>query len=665
MRLLSCPFPHFAQKRNGATHGVAFASPSARRMRRTLFSLAKAALLFWVAFAAVSSSAQESNHFIRITHWRMHWGDNPAWARPGFDDSPWPVIPGYPHLANFGPGGTRWYRATFRVPPGLTGQQLSLGMGPLGDVYDVYINGTLLGHWGSWQPSPQAPFPRPLAFPIPPGLLKGPMDHVAIRRWTGTPGLHWYWFALSGDFDFQHPPEIGQRAAINTKTRLIPSAGAVRHLPFDLYLVLYLFAASISFVLFTVHRRRVEFLFLSLYCLLWSAPSLIGIPIATSESIMARSWGPTVIQSCFASAGVFSLLFLAALCPRYRKILWFGAMLSGIFALIAAYSYADQSLVGTRISLNGSTYGQAFFDLIAVWGLFQQRSRGSSAIGGCLLLNAAAWGVAGAGRPVFGIPPVIQAGPFDIDFRTIPGLLFVFVTLLVLYLRFRDEQVRQAVLDQELAAARKMQEQLLTTGETLPAGFTVDAVYRPAREVGGDFYRTVPLEDGSLLVIVGDVSGKGLDASMLVAVIVGSLANETHRSPASLLAYLNRAVLGRTAGGFITACCARFYPDGRVVLANAGHISPYLEGRELQLENGLPLGITPLSTYSETEIHATGPITFLSDGVVEARNGTGELLGFERMAPLTVKPPAEIADAAQHWGQEDDITVLTVAATLA
>lgn len=333
--------------------------------------------------------------------------------------------------------------------------------------------------------------------------------------------------------------------------------------------------------------------------------------------------------------------------------------------MIAGYSYAAQSFEATRIWAAGSTYDQVFFDLIAVWDLFQQRNRGSFAIGGCLLLNAITWAVAGGGGPVFGIPVAIESGPFDIDLRTIPGILFVFVTLLVLYLRFRDEQVQQAILDQELAAARKMQEQLLTAGKALPAGFTVDAVYRPAREVGGDFYRTVPLEDDSLLVILGDVSGKGLDASMLVAVIVGSLANETHRSPASLLAYLNQAVLGRTAGGFITACCARFYPDGRVVLANAGHISPYLEGRELQLENGLPLGISPQAAYAETEIHTRKLITFLSDGVVEARKGTGELLGFERVAQLTVKPAAEIADAAERWGQEDDITVLTVAATLA
>jgi len=82
--------------------------------------------------------------------------------------------------------------------------------------------------------------------------------------------------------------------------------------------------------------------------------------------------------------------------------------------------------------------------------------------------------------------------------------------------------------------------------------------------------------------------------------------------------------------------------------------------RELQLENGLPLGISTDAEYLEAEFVTTGSVTFMSDGVVEARDSRGELLGFERMAALTSKTAAEIAEAAQRWGQEDDITVLTV-----
>jgi serine phosphatase RsbU (regulator of sigma subunit) len=88
---------------------------------------------------------------------------------------------------------------------------------------------------------------------------------------------------------------------------------------------------------------------------------------------------------------------------------------------------------------------------------------------------------------------------------------------------------------------------------------------------------------------------------------------------------------------------------------------PYLDGREIFAENGLPLGLVPNASYEEATVQIDDrSVTLLSDGVLEAQNLQGELLGFDRMAALTVKPAAEIADAAQQWGQEDDITVLTV-----
>jgi hypothetical protein len=100
--------------------------------------------------------------------------------------------------------------------------------------------------------------------------------------------------------------------------------------------------------------------------------------------------------------------------------------------------------------------------------------------------------------------------------------------------------------------------------------------------------RPVCLEDGSLLALVGDVSAKSLDAAMLGAAILCSLANETHCSPASPLACLNRGAMGL----FITACRARCYLDGGVVPASAGQISPNIEGSEVQRASGLPLGMS-------------------------------------------------------------------------
>jgi hypothetical protein len=343
-------------------------------------------------------------------------------------------------------------------------------------------------------------------------------------------------------------------------------------------------------------------------------------------------------------------------------LLEIGTTLCLLSYFAASFAFATQATYTTGAFWTFASLLPTLFYLLAALGLLMQREAGSIAIGIALLLEQLAGAWVNSFHAFFGVSDLrfMPLGPVAVDIRAVFQALFVFVTWIVLYLRYRQEQLRQVALEQDMASARRMQEQLLGGSAPRVPGFDLAAVYLPAKEVGGDFYRTVPLQDGSLLVIVGDVSGKGLDASMLVAAVLGSLANEVERSPGSLLEYLNHAVTGRTGGGFITACCARFYPDGKIVIANAGHISPYLNGCELELENGLPLGISALASYSETEINTSSIITFMSDGVVEARDSRGILLGFERMAALTSKTAAEIAEAAQRWGQEDDITVLTV-----
>jgi serine phosphatase RsbU (regulator of sigma subunit) len=148
---------------------------------------------------------------------------------------------------------------------------------------------------------------------------------------------------------------------------------------------------------------------------------------------------------------------------------------------------------------------------------------------------------------------------------------------------------------------------------------------------------------------------------MLASNIVGALRNEDAGDPGIVLSRLNEVVLQAHSGGFVTCLCALFEPGGRLRVANAGHIAPYVDGAELAVENGLPLGIVSGSAYADSSFLLDGKaVTLLSDGVLEARDAKGELLGFECMAALTSRPAAEVAAAAQKWGQEDDITVLTV-----
>ncbi|MDE3188339.1 MAG: serine/threonine-protein phosphatase, partial [Acidobacteriota bacterium] len=121
----------------------------------------------------------------------------------------------------------------------------------------------------------------------------------------------------------------------------------------------------------------------------------------------------------------------------------------------------------------------------------------------------------------------------------------------------------------------------------------------------------------------------------------------------------------RSRGGFTTCLVLRADPDGKLTLANAGHIAPYLAGMELALENGLPLGLSAGAAYVESALQLPPgqQLTLVTDGVVEARDRSGALFGFERTARLSTQPADAIAQAAQAFGQDDDITVLSVART--
>jgi serine phosphatase RsbU (regulator of sigma subunit) len=193
-------------------------------------------------------------------------------------------------------------------------------------------------------------------------------------------------------------------------------------------------------------------------------------------------------------------------------------------------------------------------------------------------------------------------------------------------------------------------------------GFKIDCVYQPAKQVGGDFFRVTPEGGGSVLIVVGDVSGKGLSAAMTVSAVVGALRSIPPVSPAWILNALNCGLAGQMKGGFVTCCVARIKPDGDVTIANAGHLSPYLAGAEVPVSAGLPLGLYAGGEYEETHflLSPDQPLTFLSDGVVEARNAAGELFGFERTLAISNQGATEIARAATNFGQDDDITVLTL-----
>jgi len=221
----------------------------------------------------------------------------------------------------------------------------------------------------------------------------------------------------------------------------------------------------------------------------------------------------------------------------------------------------------------------------------------------------------------------------------------------------------------DVKQAQEVQQVILPQARTIFPGLAIESEYRPAREVGGDFFQIIPHKsDGSLLIVAGDVTGKGLKAGMLVALLVGAIRSTTDWStdPAIVLRALNQRLIGR--GDAQATCLAlRIEADGAVTLANAGHVPPYLNSEELLMEGALPLGMFEGAEPSVThlQLQPQDKLVLMSDGIAEATDANGQLYGFERVHELlrTARSAAEVADAAQAFGQEDDISVVTVTRT--
>jgi hypothetical protein len=256
------------------------------------------------------------------------------------------------------------------------------------------------------------------------------------------------------------------------------------------------------------------------------------------------------------------------------------------------------------------------------------------------------------------------AGPFQLNLYQFTELFYLLSLAIIMVLRSTQVSRQQALLEGEMAAAREVQQVILPDEIETVAGFSVESAYQPAQQVGGDFFQVLPAPEGGLLLVVGDVAGKGLPAAMLVSVLVGAIRGvaEFTCEPAELLANLNDRLVGRAGGSFSTALVAHITATGLVSVANAGHLSPYLDGREIELHGALPLGVKSGAQYETTHFHLApgNRLTFYSDGVVEAQNAEGELFGFERGRAISTNPAAMIVEAAKEFGQSDDITVVAI-----
>jgi hypothetical protein len=622
--------------------------------------------------------------------WKFHVGDDAKWADPNFDDGDWEVVglgakkesldptmgfagfsPGWTGKGHAGYAGYAWYRMRIRVQ-GADGPLALLAPTDVDDAYQLFLNGQFVGEFGSFSGSmPTIYFSRPLMFALPADALQHGADgtmEVAFRFYmaprtllqTLPGGMH-----APPIFGFVNAITAAYHVAWEEQYRAVSSivADSVMYFAFGfLILMLYIFDRTEKILLWPI-----------------SACFAVGAVLAILFFSLTTQWMSALLQAIVLSAltplsiGLWLMTWLMYFGLGDRKwlrniilavIVWFGST-GLIFQLLMLRGTVSHGVfsANTINQLLSSAVAWALAITIAVLG-WRRRNRERPALFLALFFYVLpTLGIVLQSLHIrtnwfpFGIPMVLS------EFTDIAMLTCFSVVLLR---HFRSSQRRQQAMEQDVKQAQEVQQVLIP--EELPqiAGLTIESEYRPAREVGGDFFQIIPhATDGSVLIVVGDVTGKGLQAGMLVALIVGAIRAEAAHSnePLTALNALNQRLCGR-GQAHATGLALRVGSDGVVTLANAGHLPPYLNGKELPMEGALPLGMTPTAKFSlmHFQLAPGDTLLLMSDGVVEAQDKEGQLFGFDRVNHLLQRPitAAEIATAAQSFGQQDDILVLRI-----
>jgi len=603
--------------------------------------------------------------------WRYHLGDSPKWSRPDFDDGGWPVLKptedwteqGFPKETDLA-----WFRFHLRVPAET--RSLLLELPAIPKSYQLFSDGQLIAQVGTLPPGPAYNvIGASRVFTVPVRGGGGPKDlAIAIRIWQNPATAGTRATVIEGNVYAGSPETVLEHFA-RTKSADLLSDGSI----YTIDLVKLIVGVSAA-ILFWLTRERFY---------LWYAISLIlDICFFVSDLAAAhQAWSfnlytySNILIDLFGTS-FFILFIVEALYPGRWKLALAPVLLMvaaeiGITLVLAVdfnKTWADMiycvSQVCSSVLLlwyvigglrSGRLYAQFLFFPLA---LNTITTLGNNT--GYFLsdLNIR------FGSKLISSHYVLFDHPFEFDLEQLSVLAVLLGFLAVLVYRFAHTSREKQRLSSELDAARDIQQRLVPVDIPSLGNLHVEIAYRAAEEVGGDFCQILPRPDGSVFVAIGDVSGKGLQAAMLGAVAVGALRSIADElvMPAVALERLNQVLLRSTSRGFITCLSMVLTVRGEIVVANAGHLAPYLNGAELPQEPSLPLGILAGTTYSQStfELPVGARITLLSDGVVEARSGNGELFGFDRTSKASRLPAAEIAAQAHQFGQQDDITVITL-----
>jgi sigma-B regulation protein RsbU (phosphoserine phosphatase) len=600
--------------------------------------------------------------------WLFSPDDNPAYTSPTFDDSAWKTVSLNKQLTDYGIHNIpyAWYRIHVHVNP--RWNNLAVEVQYITGSYELYVNGVRIGANGKMVGMLKSNQDYLTAYEIPDSMIAPNGDLVISIRFAinkmgdGTPGTS---TPLTANCIFLTNREATTRDAGYEATHQT----ATYFILFGLNLVV----GIVALALYLAMRSQAEYLAISIALLATSLQSAVMI---WGHLHAATTAGDFLEWIAIGIVGVANIEFVR-LIAHLRRTRWLLAMEITLFLSDFVPPLAYSALwMGSSSSAHASflvpsLINAALLPVLLIWSARRGNRDARFFIPPFAFIGFLnAWNSLGALFFILHLPQMIPFMPnfhfagYGFSLWDVWNVVYGVTMLLFLVLRTIGIARERAHAAAELEAARTVQQVLIPQEIPSVPGFAIQSVYKPAGQVGGDFFQILPVHGGGVLVVIGDVSGKGMPAAMTVSLLVGTVRTLAHytESPGEILAAMNQRMLARSHGGFTTCLVLRCDAGGQLTIANAGHIAPYLAGKELPLENGLPLGLAAETTYTESKFQL-GPgdhLTLLSDGVVEARDKAGSLFGFERSAALSTQSADAIASAAEAFGQDDDITVLTL-----
>lgn len=651
----------------------------------TSTSVSPAPTSHWAEQVVLGSSTVELNG-----PWKFHKGDDMQWAQPDFNDAGWAAMdltppsgsydpflgtsgfmPGWTQLGDAGYSGYAWYRlkANVQYDPGLSEGGLEIKMPDnVDDAYQVYVNGQFIGEFGHFkQNGVRTYLSLPRTFALPKGIKSGQIT-FAIRVWMdpATPLTNPDTGGLHG------PPVLGQAAPIERMLRLDWDAVNHSQVSSFLELAVVLLAITVAIILFWLDRKEKAYLWLGLACCgvaLQAVVSLVGNYTALLPASFHFLLADAVLVPMVIGLWIifWAYWFRMGRMERMHKMVW-----SFAFVLAVTMAMMRAPLYGKLIPMHAVVY-------LAPLGILMKLL-----LGGLLLWVAwegmrkdhtGAW----LAMPAVGLV-IVSLYQQELLVLHVPLTFFPFgmalhisqiavivslnmITILLMRRFLQSLRLRQQ-WEAEIDQARQIQQLLIPEAIPTIPGYVLETEYKPAQQVGGDFFQILPDGRGGVLILLGDVTGKGLQAGMQVALIVGAIRTivETSYEPHVVLEALNRRLCGR-GQSYATSVAMHITADGKTTIANAGHLAPYLNGKEVTMTGNLPLGLNASITYDQVtmQLKQKDRLLVITDGVIEAKNAKNELFGFNRARSISHLPAAFIVKAAEIFGQEDDITVVSIA----